>query len=69
MWMRIGRKGTALALACAAARDRGNCLGAGVGEERLNDSPRHGEWAEYKSGERTLRAFVVYPERKEKAPS
>jgi carboxymethylenebutenolidase len=35
---------------------------------RLNDSPRHGEWVEYKSGERTLRAFVVYPERKEKAP-
>jgi carboxymethylenebutenolidase len=35
---------------------------------RLNESPRHGEWAEYKSGERTLKAFVVYPERKEKAP-
>ncbi|HMJ06961.1 MAG TPA: dienelactone hydrolase family protein [Chthoniobacterales bacterium] len=35
---------------------------------RLNDSPRHGEWVEYKSGERTLKAFVVYPERKEKAP-
>jgi carboxymethylenebutenolidase len=35
---------------------------------RLNKSPRHGEWVEYKSGERTLKAFVVYPERKEKAP-
>ncbi len=35
---------------------------------RLNDSPRHGEWVEYKSGDRTLKAFVVYPERKEKAP-
>src|SRR6476620_3458109 len=35
---------------------------------RLNNSPRHGEWVEYKSGERTLKAFVVYPERKEKAP-
>jgi carboxymethylenebutenolidase len=35
---------------------------------RLNDSPRHGEWVEYRSGERTLKAFVVYPERKEKAP-
>ena len=35
---------------------------------RLNESPRHGEWVEYKSGERTLKAFVVYPERKEKAP-
>lgn len=35
---------------------------------RLNNSPRHGEWVEYKSGERTLKAFVVYPEKKEKAP-
>ncbi len=35
---------------------------------RLNDSPRHGEWVQYQSGERTLKAFVVYPERKEKAP-
>lgn len=35
---------------------------------RLNNSPRHGEWVEFKSGERTLKAFVVYPERKEKAP-
>lgn len=35
---------------------------------RLNNSPRHGEWVEYKSGDRTLKAFVVYPERKEKAP-
>ena len=35
---------------------------------RLNSSPRHGEWVEYQSGERTLKAFVVYPERKEKVP-
>ncbi len=35
---------------------------------RLNDSPRHGEWVEYKSGDRRLRAWVVFPERKEKAP-
>jgi carboxymethylenebutenolidase len=35
---------------------------------RLEKSPRHGEWAEFKSGERTIKAFVVYPERKEKAP-
>ncbi|MFN2507416.1 MAG: dienelactone hydrolase family protein [Chthoniobacterales bacterium] len=35
---------------------------------RLNNSPRHGEWVELKSAERTLKAFVVYPERKEKAP-
>jgi carboxymethylenebutenolidase len=39
------------------------------GRERLNKSPRHGEWVEIKSGERTIKAFVVYPERKEKAPA
>src|SRR3982751_2648065 len=37
-------------------------------KERLNASPRHAEWVEYKSGDRPLKAFVVYPERKEKAP-
>jgi carboxymethylenebutenolidase len=35
---------------------------------RLNNSPRHGEWVEIKSGTRTIKAFVVYPERKEKTP-
>ena len=35
---------------------------------RLEKSPRHGEWVDYKSGDRPLKAFVVYPERKDKAP-
>lgn len=35
---------------------------------RLNDSPRHGEWVDYKAGDQPLRAWVVFPERKEKAP-
>ena len=34
----------------------------------LEKSSRHGEWVEFKSGGRMLKAFVVYPERKEKAP-
>jgi carboxymethylenebutenolidase len=38
------------------------------GKERLNNSPRHAEWVDIKSGERTIKAFVVYPERKDKAP-
>ena len=38
------------------------------GKDRLNSSPRHGEWIDIKSGERTIKAFVVYPERKDKAP-
>lgn len=39
------------------------------GKERLNNSPRHGEWIDIKSGARTIKAFVVYPERKDKAPA
>ncbi len=35
---------------------------------RLEKSSRHGEWVEFKSGERNVKAFVVYPEKKEKAP-
>ncbi len=38
------------------------------GKERLNSSPRHGEWVDIKSGNRTIKAFVVYPERKDKSP-
>src|SRR3979409_2046376 len=34
----------------------------------LNNSPRHAEWVDIKSGDRTIKAFVVYPERKDKAP-
>src|ERR1700686_3307645 len=37
-------------------------------KERLNKSPRHSEWVDFKSGERSIKAFVVYPERKDKAP-
>src|ERR1700758_2696316 len=38
------------------------------GRDRLNSSPRHAEWVDIKSGDRTIKAFVVYPERKDKAP-
>lgn len=50
----------ALLLATASAQD--------WAKARLEKSSRHGEWVEFKSGERTIKAFVVYPERKEKAP-
>jgi carboxymethylenebutenolidase len=39
------------------------------GKERLLKSPRHADWVEIKSGERTIKAFVVFPERKDKAPA
>lgn len=37
-------------------------------KKRLADSPRHQEWVELKNGSRTVKAFVVYPEVKGKAP-
>jgi carboxymethylenebutenolidase len=35
---------------------------------RLKSSPRHQEWVEIKDGDKTIKSFVVYPERKDKAP-
>ncbi|AIE86086.1 dienelactone hydrolase family protein [Fimbriimonas ginsengisoli] len=37
-------------------------------KKKLDASPRHQEWVELKNGGRTVKAFVVYPERKDKAP-
>jgi carboxymethylenebutenolidase len=39
------------------------------GKDRLNSSPRHVDWVDLKSGNRTIKAFIVYPERKDKAPA
>jgi carboxymethylenebutenolidase len=36
--------------------------------QKLEKSPRHGEWVQIKHGNRTLQAFIVYPESKQKAP-
>ncbi len=43
--------------------------GEAAAKDRLNTTPRHGEWVDIRqSGSNTpIRAFVVYPERKEKA--
>ncbi|MBI3404823.1 MAG: dienelactone hydrolase family protein, partial [Acidobacteria bacterium] len=35
--------------------------------QALEKSPRHGEWVDVKNGDRTVRAFIVYPESKKKA--
>src|SRR5258708_9208066 len=45
-----------------------DCPAQDWAKARLNNSPRHGEWVEIKSGDRKIKAFVVYPERKNKAP-
>jgi carboxymethylenebutenolidase len=57
-----------LALACLAARPA--LAGAQAPDpvkERLDNSPRHHEWVDLKQGDRTVRAFVVFPEVNKKA--
>lgn len=46
---------------CASAQD--------WAKQRLEQSPRHHEWVDIKYGNRTVHAFVVYPEVKSKAPA
>src|SRR4051812_160101 len=36
--------------------------------KKLDASPRHQEWVTVKNGSRDVKCFVVYPERKDKAP-
>ena len=40
----------------------------GASADRLKASPRHGEWVDIKMSSGALKSFVVYPERKDKAP-
>jgi len=42
--------------------------GEAQARERLNSSARHGEWVTVKDGDDTIRAWLVFPETKEKAP-
>ena len=48
------------------------CLSTGFAQDwakqKLDKSPRHGEWVPIKHDNRTVQAFVVYPEIKTKAP-
>lgn len=41
---------------------------AATARARLESSPRHGEWVMIPSGSDSVRAWIVYPERKTKAP-
>jgi carboxymethylenebutenolidase len=59
-WMRQGARRPAV--------QEGLPAGAEEAAARLAASPRHGEWAVIRSGEDSVRAWVVYPERSEKAP-
>ena len=42
--------------------------GAADANARLQASPRHGEWVVVRTGSDSVRAWVVYPERADKAP-
>lgn len=55
---------TVVLIACSARAEEIKDFG----RDRLNSSPRHADWVEVKSGDRMIKAFVVYPERKDKAP-
>jgi carboxymethylenebutenolidase len=41
---------------------------AETAQQALKDSPRHGEWVDVPIGDAKVHTWVVYPERKEKAP-
>jgi carboxymethylenebutenolidase len=43
-------------------------LGQDWAKARLEKSSRHGEWVQVKHDDRTIKAFVVYPESKSKTP-
>lgn len=45
----------------------GPALAQDWAKERLDKSPRHGEWVKIENGTRKVEAFVVFPEVKEKA--
>ncbi|HEV8422599.1 MAG TPA: dienelactone hydrolase family protein, partial [Chthoniobacterales bacterium] len=38
-------------------------------QAKLNQSPRHHQWVDLKHDDRTVKAFVAFPEVKEKAPA
>jgi carboxymethylenebutenolidase len=49
---------------------QGTVLPAGASDvaQRLANSPRHAEWVMVRTGNDSVRAWVVYPERRERAP-
>jgi carboxymethylenebutenolidase len=63
----VGRDAGAAATS-SVQQQGGLPAGAPDAVARLSASPRHGEWAVVKSGQDSIRAWVVYPERRDKAP-
>lgn len=52
----------------SSAQGPGLPAGATDAVERLARSPRHAEWVMIRTGNDSVRAWVVYPERRERAP-
>ncbi len=52
----------------ASAQQQTLPAGAAEAAARLAASPRHGEWAVIRTGNDSIRAWVVHPERRERAP-
>src|SRR5262245_24749613 len=63
-----------LALACASSAPAAEVSGARLppseetAKQRLDASPRHGEWVTVDAGGTPIRTWVVHPERNDKAP-
>ncbi len=52
-----------------ASLGAGTALAQDWARARLEKSPRHHEWVDLKHGDRTVKAFLVYPEAKGKVPA
>src|SRR5919202_2308712 len=55
-------------MSAGAVQSTGLPAGAADVAQRLASSPRHAEWAMIRSGNDSVRAWVVYPERRDRAP-
>lgn len=58
-----------IALLCGSLSVSQSAFAQDWAKQRLEQSPRHHEWVDIKYGNRTVHAFVVYPEVKAKAPA
>jgi carboxymethylenebutenolidase len=56
------------AAAAAPAQEPALPADAAGARARIDASPRHAEWAVIRSGQDSIRAWVVYPERSDRAP-
>jgi carboxymethylenebutenolidase len=60
---------SALAVCALLALAAGTAPAQDAIKDRLEKSPRHGEWVKVKHGDREVKAFIVFPEVKGKAPA